>query len=419
MDRLHDESARFEDFCVSPSCSPSRCAIMTGMHEFKSGVTHTIPGRNRMSLASTTIADVLKIAGYRTGMFGKWHLGHEGAYRPECRGFDESLTTVADSQRSHFDPVLLRNGVEEQHFGYRTDILFDEAIRFVERNATNPFFCYLPTYSPHAPLVAPEEYVARYRGQVSDKEAAFLAMVACIDDNIGRLLARLAELGLEQNTIILLMNDNGATHGVDLWNANMRGCKGTSWFGGRRALSFWRWPGTFDPGPNNGLASHMDILPTLAELTGAELTPGQAENLDGISLVPQLTEHAQLPERMVFTHQGRWPTGEAARHKYAQCSVRWKQYDLVRNDVCDDPACKGECRVFRKAMGGATQVAYSETKGQYHYAVTDGQWRLFDTRHDPGQEKNLASEYPQIVQRMSAAYDEWWADMLAGLEEIS
>ena len=141
-------------------------------------------------------------------MFGKWHLGHEGAYRPECRGFDESLTTVADSQWSHFDPVLLRNGVEEQHCGYRTD-----------------------------------------------------------------------------------------------------------------------------------------ILPTLAELAGAELTAGQAENLDGISLVPQLTEHAQLPERMIFTHQGRWPTGEAAWHKYAQCSVRWKQYDLVRNDVCDDPVCKGECRI--------------------------------------------------------------------------
>jgi len=153
MDRLHDESVRLDDFCVSPSCSPSRCALMTGRHEFRSGVTHTIQGRNTMDLKSITLADVLRGAGYATGMFGKWHLGHEGAYRPENRGFDRSLTTVEDTQRSHFDPMLLRNGIKEPHTGFRTDILFSEATRFIEDHREGPFFCYIPTYSPHKPCV--------------------------------------------------------------------------------------------------------------------------------------------------------------------------------------------------------------------------------------------------------------------------
>lgn len=417
MDRLHDESVRFEDFCVSPSCSPSRCAIMTGMHEFKSGVTHTIYRRNRMNLESITIAQVMKDAGYATGMFGKWHLGHEGEYRPENRGFDETLTTVEDTQRSHFDPVMLRNGVEQQREGYRTDILFSEAISFIERNSDKPFFCYIPTYSPHAPLVVPQEYIDRYKDQVTEKEAAFLGMVSCIDDNVGRLMERVSQLGLDDNTVVMLMNDNGATHGVDLYNAGMRGCKGTSWFGGTRALSFWRWPGKFRPRLIEGLASHMDIFPTLAELAGTELTDGHRKALDGQSLVPQLTTGDALPDRMIFTHQGRWPTGEAARHKYAQCSVRWKQYHLVRNDVCDDPECKGECRVFRKAMRGATQVAYSASKGQFHYEVTEGHWRLFDTQNDPAQENDLADNLPEVVEKMTAEYDEWWEQMLPGLDK--
>jgi len=143
MDRLFDESVRFDDFCVSPTCSPTRCAMMTGMHEFKSGVTHTIWGRQRMSLKSTTVAEILKKAGYTTGIFGKWHLGHEGSYRPEKRGFNLSLTAVADTQNSHFNPVLLRNGKEELHKGYRTDILFREAINFIEDNKDGRFFCYI------------------------------------------------------------------------------------------------------------------------------------------------------------------------------------------------------------------------------------------------------------------------------------
>jgi len=209
------------------------------------------------------------------------------------------------------------------------------------------------------------------------------------------------------------MNDNGGTCGVDLWNAGMRGCKGTSWFGGTRALSFWRWPGKFAPKRVDELTGHIDILPTLADIAGITIEDEHLNQLDGVSLAPLLTtEDAQLPDRMLFTHQGRWPTGEAARHKHAQCAVRSRRYHLVRSDVCDDPGCKGECRIFRRSMTGATKVAYSQTKGQFHYAVTPGRWALFDTHDDPAQENDIARKHPEIVETMSAGYDKWWDEML-------
>jgi arylsulfatase A-like enzyme len=419
MDLLHEQSVKFEDFCVSPSCSPSRCALMTGRHEFRSGVTHTIKGRNRMSLKSSTLAERLKKCGYQTGLFGKWHLGHEGAYRPEQRGFDHSLTTVEDTQHSHFDPVMLENGKEVQKKGYRTDILFDHALDFIKNSSDSPFFCYIPTYSPHQPLAAPENYLDLYRGKVSEKEAAFFAMLSCIDDNIGRLMSKLTELRLDENTLVILMNDNGATCGVDLWNANMRGCKGTTWFGGTRALSFWRWKGTFQPKSITGLASHMDLLPTLVELADGNLEETLQEELDGISLVPQLRGEQTLPERFLFTHQGRWPTGEAHLHQYAQCGVRWNQYHLVRNDVCENPDCEGECRIFRRSMSGAEKVAYSVKKGQFHYALNQGQWSLFDTHKDPAQEDDLSQIFPDIVREMAKNYTQWWDDLLPDLEKVS
>lgn len=404
MDKLFDESVRFADFCVSPSCAPTRCALMTGMHEFKSGVTHTIMDRNLMDLESTTIADVLRNAGYATGIFGKWHLGHEGSYRPEKRGFDHSLTTINDGHNSHFDPALLRNGTKEKQQGYRTDILFREAIRFIETSKDRPFFCYVPTYSPHAPLRAPQEYVDRYKDKGSEREILFFAMLANIDDNIGKLMAKLSERNLDRNTLVIFMNDNGGTHGVDLWNAGMRGCKGTPWFGGTRAISFWRWHGVLKPKRVDELTGHVDLFPTLAQLAGVRIDQTLKTKLDGISLVPLLTSSKDpWPDRTLFTHMGRWPTGEAQRHKYATCGVRWRNYHLVRSETCDDRKCPGECRVLRRKGG------YSKTKGPFHYASTPrGKWALYDTRADPAQEKDLANDNPEIVARMSTSYDQWW-----------
>ncbi|TNF72188.1 MAG: arylsulfatase [Bacteroidetes bacterium] len=408
MDQLYHESVRFTNFVVSPSCSPTRAALMTGKHEFRSGVTHTVTGRREMSLQSTTLAQVLRSAGYSTGIFGKWHLGSNGAYRPEKRGFDISVTSVDDTQRSHFDPVLLFNGEERQTRGFRENILFDEALQFIENNKEGPFFCYIPTYSPHAPLIAPQEHIDRNDGNV------FYAMISNVDDNIGRLMQKLKELQLDENTVVILINDNGGTWGVDKYNAGMRGCKGTPWYGGTRAFSLWRWPGQLEPRNIEDLAAHVDLLPTLAELAGDGLREEMKKSLDGISLLPFLTEEGKaLSDRMVISHKGRWPDGEGEveAHKYCFCSVHWNNYLLVRSQTCGRDDCRGECRVFQRVIDGSTSTGYSK-KADFHYAVNPRRlWALYNVKHDPAQQHDLASEYPEIVQKMSGTYEQWWKEV--------
>jgi arylsulfatase A-like enzyme len=408
MDQLYYESARFTNFVVSPSCSPTRAALMTGKHEFRSGVTHTVTGRREMSLQSITLAQVLGSAGYSTGIFGKWHLGSNGEYRPEKRGFDISVTSVDDTQRSHFDPVLLFNGEERQTRGFRENILFDEALQFIENNKEGPFFCYIPTYSPHAPLIAPQDYIDRNDGNV------FYAMISNVDDNIGRLMEKLKELQLDENTLVILINDNGGTWGVDKYNAGMRGCKGTPWYGGTRAFSLWRWPGQFEPRNIEDLAAHVDLLPTLAELAGAGLQEETKKSLDGISLLPLLREEGKaLSDRMVISHKGRWPDGEGEveAHKYCFCSVHWNNYLLVRSQTCGRDDCRGECRIFQKVIDGSTSTGYSK-KADFHYAVNPQRlWALYDVREDPAQQEDLASEFPEIVQKMSGTYEQWWTEV--------
>ena len=416
MDQLYQEGARFTNFVVSPTCAPTRCALMTGKHEFRSGVTHTVTGRREMSLQSATVALVLKSAGYATGIFGKWHLGSNGEYRPENRGFDVSVTSVDDTQRSHFDPVLLFNGVEKQTLGYRENILFDEAMRFIESNKERPFFCYIPTYSPHNPLVAPQEYIDRNDGNV------FYAMISNVDDNIGRLMFKLKELQLDDNTVVILVNDNGGTWGVDHYNAGMRGCKATPWYGGTRAFSLWRWPGHIEPRSIENPAAHVDLLPTLAELAGAGLSEKPEDGLDGISLIPLLTEEVKtLPDRMVISHMGRWPDGEgeAEAHKYALCSVHWKNFLLVRSQTCGRDDCRGECRNFQRVMDGTTSAGYSK-KADFHYAVnSQRKWALYDVHEDAAQRDDLASEFPEIVHKMSGAYEKWWAEVLPHIHRVA
>ena len=408
MDSLYKEGARFTNFVVSPSCAPTRCALMTGKHEFRSGVTHTVTGRCEMSLQSTTVAQVLKSVGYTTGIFGKWHLGSNGEYRPEKRGFDVSVTTIDDTQHSHFDPVLLFNGVERQTQGFRENILFGQAIEFIESNKDRPFFCYIPTYSAHTPLKAPQECIDRNNGNV------FYGMISNVDDNIGKLMKKLTQLQLDENTLVIFVNDNGGTAGVDKYNAGMRGCKGTPWFGGTRAISIWRRPGHIKPRDIENLTAHVDLLPTLAELTGANLSKKIVDELDGISLLSLLEGKSKvLPDRMVISHMGRWPDGkgEVEAHKYAFCSVHWNNYLLVRSQTCGKDDCRGECRVFQKVINGSTVTGYSK-KADFHYAVNDKRkWTLYDIHEDAEQRDDLAVKFPEIVNKMSGAYEKWWTEV--------
>ncbi len=247
FDKLHDESVRFTNFAVSPTCAPTRAALMTSSHEFLVGVTHTVEPMNLMDTTAVTIAQLFQKKGYRTGLFGKWHLGQTGPYGPWFPGFDETLTVPGDNQNSHFYTVLLQNRVEKKIMGYREDILFGEAKKFISANKDRAFFCYLPTYSPHTPNKAPEKYCKPYEGYINPERpdgvysAGFFGQVVNIDENLGKLRTFLDSLGLADNTLLITINDNGGTMGVDTYNRGMRGVKTTPWRGGTRAYSYWKW----------------------------------------------------------------------------------------------------------------------------------------------------------------------------------
>jgi arylsulfatase A-like enzyme len=397
LDRLHDEGVRFTDFHVSPTCSPTRSALMTGRHEFRNGVTHTILERERLTLKATTVAQALKSAGYKTGIFGKWHLGDEPDHWPDKRGFDEMFIHgcggIGQSYpgscgdvpgNSYFDPTILHNGKFEKTRGYCTDVFFGQALRWIESvKGEKPFFCYLATNAPHAPLHVRPEDEKRYADRVKDRDVAkFFGMIANIDDNVGRLLDKLKEWGIERDTLVIFMNDNGGTAGVSLFNAGMRGQKVTPWLGGTRASSFWRWPGTLKAGDVDRLASHIDFFPTVAEIAGAKLTDEARGQVEGRSLLPLLRDpKAGWPDRILFTHVGRWPKGaKPAEHKYAHCSVRTPRWHLV----CD-------------ARDGLKK------------------WQLFDVTADPGEKTDVAAKHPEVVKELDGAYDTWWDGVLPGM----
>ena len=414
LDALHDQSVRFEQFYVSPSCSPTRAALLTGMHEFRNGVTHTTQPREHLNKDAVILPQLLKPAGYRAGFVGKWHLGGEGEYAPEKRGFEWCSTNVG-GPNVHFDPVIVRNRKRESRKGYREDLFFEEAMAFMDECKDAPFFCYLATYSPHAPLAAPEEFVAPFRGKVDKEEAAYLGMVANLDYNLGRLMKYLQARKLEDNTILIFMNDNGQTHGLDVFNAGMRGSKCTIWQGGSRAISFWKWAGKWPPHKVQNLTAHLDVLPTLCDLAGATIPPQLSAKLEGFSLRPLLESTQPIEwneDRLLFHHVGRWPSGMAAAHKHAMASVQTGDLLLVRSRPCDDPACKtysSQCTTLRFVEAGATAATYTKTGAQFHWGVTPpGRWSLFNLKNDPTCQKDLAAEKPELTSKLAESYDKWW-----------
>ncbi len=414
LDRLYDESVRFDNFYVSPSCSPSRAAIMTGMHEFENGVTHTLQPREHLFKDAITLPQLLKTVGYSTGIIGKWHLGDGKGYDPKDRGFDW-YSTNQGGPHEHFDPVMIRNGVREKKQGFREDRFFDEAMAFIDENRGKPFFCYLATYSPHAPLNAPKDLIAKYRAKgLNEKHATYLAMVDNIDQNLGRMMQFLKERGLEENTIIMLMNDNGETEGLDVYNAGMRGCKCTIWEGGTRAMSLWKWPGRWQPHTVTSLTAHLDILPTLCDFGGVTVPDTLKPKLEGFDLRPLLESQKdkwQHNDRILFHHVGRWPSGLAASHKYAMAAVRQGNYLLVHSTPCDDPEClkyMSQCTTLLGVRKGLTATTYT-TNAQFNWGASPAdRWVLFDVKKDPACQNDMSAQMPELVSTLVAAYDKWW-----------
>ncbi len=395
IDRFYEQSTRFTDFQVSPTCAPTRAAMMSGRAPFKNGVTHTIFQRERMALDTFTLPQALKTAGYATGIFGKWHLGDEEEYLPGSRGFDEVLIHGAggigqtqygdfppNEENPYFDNILLHNDTIVKTKGFCTDLFFQSGLAWIKKQheADKSFFAYISLNAPHGPLIAPEKYKKRFLELGYDQgTAGRYGMVENVDENFGLLMEKLEEWGALENTLVIFMTDNGGTHlkgtlngeKVTHFNANLKGGKNSPYEGGTHVPAFWYWKGRIEGGVDiDALTAHVDLYRSFSGLAGAQL-PANIQDMDGRSLLPLLENpNADWPDRELFVHCGRWNPGEVADAKFKKCAVRTERWRFVNNTM------------------------------------------LFDISNDPSEKNDVSSQYPEVVSELRKAYDQWWESVL-------
>jgi len=367
LDKLYAQSVRLTNFNVDPTCSPTRSALMTGRYSGRVGVWHTIMGRSMLRGDEVTMADVFAAGGYRTAVFGKWHLGDNYPFRPQDRGFDEVLVhggggvgqTPDYWGNNYFDDTYFHNGKPEKFQGYCTDVWFDGALKFIEENKDRPLLVYIPTNAAHGPYLVAEKYSRMYRGKPGVRNPAFFGMITNIDENMARLRSKLEQLGLADNTILIFMTDNGTAAGS--FNAGMRGRKGSQYDGGHRVPCLIHWPaGGFTRGRDvPQVAAHIDLLPTLIELCG--LTRPEGVKFDGSSLVPLL-------------RGGKWPSRTlVVESQRIEHPTKWRKSAVMTD----------------------------------RWRLVDGK-ALYDMAADPGQTDNVADRHPEVVKQLTGHYNRWW-----------
>ena len=402
LDRLHAESVCLENYHVDPVCTPTRAALMTGRYCTRVGAWAVTEGRQLLDPRETTMAQVFAASGYRTGMFGKWHLGDTYPYAPQYRGFQDVVCHRAGgvdeignpAGNDFFDDTYYRNGKPEKFTGYCTDVWFNEALRFIQASRNNgqrtanhqpaptPFFVYLPLNAMHSPFTVAEKYSRPFMAMGHpEQRARFYGMIVNFDENLGRLLTAVREWGLERDTIVIFMGDNGTAAGTgagrkadDGFNAGMRGKKGSVYEGGHRVGCFVRWPARFKGGAKvNALTNHRDWLPTLIELCGLQAPDGV--KFDGQSIVPLLDGKTDnWPQRSMFIE---------------------RQADKIRP--------------------GTLQ---STERNGVPFAVLTERWRLvggelYDITTDPGQARDVAVQQRDVVKELFAAYQAHYADVMS------
>ena len=387
LDKLAAESVELERFYVTPVCAPTRAGLMTGRYHYRTGVTDTYLGRAMMAGDETTIAEMLRTGGYRTGIFGKWHLGDNYPMRAIDQGFDEAIVhrgggikQPSDPPGSdYFDPILFHNGEQKQYKGYCTDVFFDEAMRFIEASGDAPFFAYIPTNAPHSPYLVPDEYRERYEAKgLDDKDARIYGMITNIDDNVGRLLAYLDEKGLAQDTLVVFLTDNGPT--TQRFTAGLRDQKASVYEGGIRAPFFIRWPGVLAPRKIDRIAAYIDVTPTL--LSAAQVSPPNLVRFDGVDLMPLLNGRVEpeqwRPNRLIYiqAHRGDQPIRDR------NMAVISQQFKLLQP------------KFFAEAM--PRKVTYD----------------LYDLEADPGEQEPLPVAFNlPTLKRLREGYAGWLTDV--------
>ncbi len=378
LDRLHADSVRLTDFHVAPMCTPTRGELMTGQDALRNGATFVCMGRSLLRADLPTMADILAENGYHTGHFGKWHLGDNYPYRPQDRGFHETIhhpafgiTSAADYYgNDYFDDHYRHKDEIKQYMGYCTDVWFEEAMRWMQgcHDRNEPFYAYIATNAPHGPYWVPDEYRRPYLDGIRRDEASFFGMIANIDENMARLEKFLQDNEIRDNTILIFMTDNGTAMGEGIYNAGMRGRKTSLYEGGHRVPCFIRWPAAGLEGGRDvgGVTRGVDILPTLIELCDLQAPDGWT--CDGLSLAA----HMRRPDKAV-----------ADRTSVVQ-------------------------------YGHANEGTRFGFTGRERAAVMWGRWRLVDGRElynigeDPGQQQDVAGANPELVKQLRGQYGAWW-----------
>jgi len=375
IDSLAYNSFRFNNFHTGSTSSPTRSGLFTGKNGNSTGVWHTIMGRSYLDSEEVTLSETFSNSGYSTAIFGKWHLGDAYPYRPKDRGFHESLVIKGGAVggqpdfwgNTYFDDTYFRNGNPEKQIGFCTDVWFQEAIKFIDKNKQKPFFCYLPLNAPHFPVHVDERYAARYRNNPKIPNPKFYGMIANIDENVGKLQAYLKNNGLDKNTIVIYMTDNGTSGGstfdkngflLNGFNCGMRGNKTSPYEGGHRVPFFLSVPGK--KGKNiESLTSYIDFMPTLVDMCKLKM-PRQAD-FEGVSLKP-LLEGKKIAKRTLVV--------DTQRDEFLEKNKVW-------------------CVMFEK------------------WRLINGS-ELYDINSDQEQRINIASKHPKIVAQLKDEYEKWW-----------
>lgn len=402
LDKFAKESMQLRHFYVSPVCSPTRASLMTGRWNYRTGVVDTSWGRSMMHADETTIAEVLSANGYRTGIFGKWHLGDCYPMRPIDQGFQEALVLKGGGLGqpsdipgggSYFNPKLLKNGVVVEAKGYVSDILTDATIDFVSAKSDKPFFAYLAFNCPHAPLEVKDEDVKPYkamklgldefpkagfpvRGKYSEDDTAKIyGMVSNIDMNLGRLFKALDDRKLADNTIVVFLTDNGPQQ--PRYVSGFRGRKGSVYEGGVRVPFYARWPGKFPAGKaSDALSAHVDIFPTLLAACGIAVP--KRVKIDGVNRLGALKGEKVADDRLICLQ---WHRGEEPELNRA-CMARQGNFKIVQPEGVPE--------------------AKSPAKAEFE---------LYDLAADPYEQNNLAAKQPETVKALRTKYEAWFADV--------
>lgn len=403
LDALARESTELTHFYVNPNCSPTRASLMTGRWAFRTGVSGVHSTEHLMNAEEVTVAEMLSDAGYRTGIFGKWHLGDNYPMRPTDNGFQEALVhkgggigqAAGPPGNDYFDPILEHNNVSKRYEGYGDNVFADAAIDFISQDSSKPFFAYYATNLPHFPLQISDERADPYRKLgLHEYNARTYGMLANIDANVGRLLSTLDERGIAENTIVIFLSDNGprtrrTKNDVypGRYVAGLRGTKTSIYENGIRVPFFVRWPGHIPGGEKiNAMAAHVDVLPTILEAARVDRPP--QVDLDGLSLMPLLRDEVDaLPERELYFQ---WHNGPEP-YPYLNFAVRSENYKLVQS-------IQNPHDIIRQPTDEELREQLSSLE-------------LYDIRSDSSELNDVASKQPEKVEALLAAYEKWFREV--------